>query len=573
MRLRLRAILLCSAFAVVHAVDFEACLVQVKNGSFGTEGGRDNKGNPVAIENATAITYELCARACGSGPAPFVWQIFSQQFSAWLLPFLALVAQLPFGARDPYDNVVSVLLSVGSPTLAAYSLALTVLNGNWIARRFSRVAYPNVRYAIQILSRLQQTPLQIISDNGLLASLVVLPENDKWWSRLVHDLEYTHTWTISSVASILWVSVAFLFTVIDSFTVTIESPTLNANGQGVGSVYLWLLPVVIGWLQLGPKCDSKRLRKAVDDANHDLAFVATVTDPSHAHEVEYDFAISLKDHWGSVHRDEQCSPPIYNYARFLPWVQAVNEVYEVFEAAAEKAKNHKSVDSNAWRRSPGFGKIVPENRRGTRAQVEAYVHPQQLKEKNSTRWGPDVFSRFIVASVLALALTWSTTGAAVIIVWFTPTRGLGCRSGAYLLYGALSTVVWMLLVLSSGLAHYSDVLDGFNEYDEPIYGLASRVAAWLSIALRRLGKTIAAGNAVWIVAACIFQFVSFFDRCYCDSSVLGLGKLAYDVIVLVPGDISEMKLAWGGAVALAGGCSVLFLGWVKMFVNPPLPPK
>lgn len=179
------------------------------------------------------------------------------------MPYLALVAQLPFGATDRLDNLVAVLLSLGSPTLAAYSLSLTVLNGHWIARRFSPVAsYPNVRNAIQILSRLQQTPVKIVTRGGMLASLVVLPENNQWWTELVDWLDYTHTFTISSVASIIWVTIAFLFTVIDSFTgvytrllfarylnffsVTIVPLTLNANGQGVGSVYLWLLPVVIG---------------------------------------------------------------------------------------------------------------------------------------------------------------------------------------------------------------------------------------------------------------------------------------------------------------------------------------
>jgi hypothetical protein len=138
--------------------------------------------------------------------------------SAWLLPYLALVAQLPFGATDRLDNVVAVLLSVGSPTLAAYSLALTVLNGHWLARRFSRFTYPNVRSAVQVLNRLQQAPVRITTRGSLLASLVVLPENNQWWTELVDWLDYTHTFTISSIASILWVTIAFLFTVINSFT-------------------------------------------------------------------------------------------------------------------------------------------------------------------------------------------------------------------------------------------------------------------------------------------------------------------------------------------------------------------
>ncbi|KAJ7198807.1 hypothetical protein GGX14DRAFT_536624 [Mycena pura] len=491
-------------------------------------------------------------------------------FLAWLLPFLALAAQLPFGATDKLDNIFAVLLSVGSPTLAAYSLSLTVLNWHWIARRFSRVSYPNTRNAIKILNRLQQAPIKVVSRDSLLASLVVLPENDRWWNELVDWLDYTHTWSISSVASIMWVSVAFLFTVIDSFTGAVITSALNANGQGVGSAYLWLLPVVIGWLQLGPKCDSARLHRAVDRANAE-AYVASDRGAVLANETTADCAISLSKYTGSVHRDEQCSPPIYNYARFLPWVQAVEEVYHVFEEASARTERHLSVNPLIpWKRENKTGKVGSANRSGTSAQVEAYVRPANPVPRS--RWGPDVFSRFFVSSLLALALTWSTTGAAVIVVWFTPTRGLGCRSGAYLLYGALSTLVWMLLVTSSTLAHYSaqptlDV-EGLLSYTR-----ASRVAGSLAIALRRMGKLLATVNAVWIVLACIFQFSSFFDRCYCNSSVLGLGRAAYDVVDLVPADISIMKSAWIGGIVLAGGCSILYIVWLNIFINPPLPPE
>lgn len=306
-----------------------------------------------------------------------------------------------------------------------------------------------------------------------------------------------------------------------------------------------------GWLLLGPKCDSVRLHRAMDLANAE-AYVATEHGPVPADEVSSDRAISLARKLGSVHRDEMCTPPIYNYARYLPWVQSVEEVYHVFEAASKRAELHHSVDPDVpWEREEKGGRAIvrAENRRGTLAQVDAYVRP--TRHLYRSHWGPGVLSRFLVSSLLALALTWATTGAAVIVVWFTPTRGLGCRSGAYLLYGATSTLVWLMLVISSGLAHYSTQAATDIE-GNPVYTRATRMAGLVSILLRRVGKCLATCNALWIVLACIFQFSSFFDRCYCNSSVLGLGSFAYDVIQLVPADISTMKTAWIGGVALAG---------------------
>jgi hypothetical protein len=93
--------------ALAQSVNFSICLEEVRGGQWGTIGGTDNSGHPVSnISEATAITYDLCLRACGSGSERFNWNIFSQQFTyvifspetgqlmnvcrAWLLRALSL---------------------------------------------------------------------------------------------------------------------------------------------------------------------------------------------------------------------------------------------------------------------------------------------------------------------------------------------------------------------------------------------------------------------------------------------------------------------------------------------------
>jgi len=75
---------------------------------------------------------------------------------------------------------MSVILTVGSPALTAYSLILTALNDSHAASQLSGISFPNVEHAVSILSGLQQAPSQITTKDDLLASLVVLPQNDKW---------------------------------------------------------------------------------------------------------------------------------------------------------------------------------------------------------------------------------------------------------------------------------------------------------------------------------------------------------------------------------------------------------
>jgi hypothetical protein len=248
----------------------------------GQEGGVDFYGNSVSVADAVGFTYEFCVTKCGPGFEKFNWPDFSQQFSAWLLPWLALVSQLPFGSERKRDNLMSVVLAVGCPTLAAYSLALTVLNGCWAARRFAEIPYPNVHYAFLVMTSLQQAPLKIARGGSLLASLVVLPDNDQWWRSLAKKLEYANTWTVSAATSIAWVFIAYLFTVIDTFTSLAPSPSPDglSDGQAVGSVWLWLVAVVFGWLRVSPKSDIEFLKDVITCANA-TAFTTT-SDPSRA---------------------------------------------------------------------------------------------------------------------------------------------------------------------------------------------------------------------------------------------------------------------------------------------------
>ena len=374
--------------------------------------------------NATAITYDLCVSQCGTFQEPFQWTVFSKQFMSWLLPWLALLLQLPFGANDKLDNLESMLLTLGSPTLAAYSLALTVLNGRWIAQLFSKYRYPNAKNAVRILSKLQQSPFRVDKDDGLLASLIILPQNDGWWEELVERLDcYSHTWSISAATSIAWVIIAYIFTIAHYFSQDAQN-ALNPNRDGfesIGSLWLWLLPIVVGWLQFSPPCDSIRLYQAVDRANT-MAHIANPTSqPIKAEVVFRKRAIDLaRSELDTARLDEHSTPPIYNYARFLPWVQSVVVVSDALGIISERDHHHDPVDPGTeWRdrNSDGGGTL-------TALQVGNYSLPRpgSVYDHPRHKWGLDssLICRMVVASAVALILQWGTTGGAI---WFTSAIG------------------------------------------------------------------------------------------------------------------------------------------------------
>ena len=412
----------------VGAGNWTECLIDIRSGKY-LEGGRDNHGRNASLNSSTtAISYHLCLEACHASPEPLQWAMFSQQFTSWLLPWLALVSQLPFGANDKLDNLIATLLTVGSPTLAAYSLALTVLNGRWIARRFASSTYPNTRNAVRILSSLQQAPLRVMSEGSLLPSLVVLADNDEWWTELEGWLDSTYTWSISAAASIGWVIVAYIFTVADAFTTDLKDSTIYATGEAIGSAWIWLLPIIVGWLQISPKCDSVRLDKAVNRANQ-MAYVAGAElheKPRLARDVAKEYAVSLAVGPGDIlRRDEGCTVPIFNYARFLSWVDAVETVANAFDAASEHARQNRPV-SGEWVQEKKLSLRPHEkNRVGCKFQVEEYcIRKGESLDDRRTAWGRGIWSRMFIASMLAITLQWGTLGGAVLAQWFTPTIGM-----------------------------------------------------------------------------------------------------------------------------------------------------
>ncbi|KAJ7486543.1 hypothetical protein FB451DRAFT_1126798 [Mycena latifolia] len=545
---------------------------QLRQGLSGfADGGTDNYGNPANITSATGMTYALCLQTCGagiwdsSGGQAGRWLTFSQTFSTWLLPFLAMVSQLPFGGDTIFENGMSILLNIGSPTLAAYSVTLTVLNNRWIYGLFYGISYPNVKNAVRALQNLQQSPVEVIRDDDILASLIVLPENDEWWSEfLVYlDIKHAYTWSFANVTSIIWVVVAFSLTVIDAYTniATNSAVGLHSNGLAVGFAWLWLLAILTCYLNAGPRCDTRILRNAIQRANS-KAYVATHT----GHVVSLDStsnqpAISLEPPGGPLRADEGRPSPIYNYTRLVSWSRSVLRVHVAFSAASRRAAHHIPVASdNIWD-TDGADGVAPANRRGSIEQLVRYIqYPRQLSG-DLPHEIPGLRSRSFYASCMALGLTWGTIGSAILLEWSSATQGLACRSGGYLIYALNSTIIWAMLLGSSHLT-YSSIL---SSVEKPRRRLS--LSAQMAILLRRAAKTLACLNAIWIVLTCTFQFAGVYETCWCNSSPLYQGSRAYTVMFFTETDVQIFWKHLVTSTALTSVSTGLFIA-LNICLNP-----
>ena len=291
--------------------------------------------------------------------------------------------------------------------------------------------------------------------------------------------------------------------------------------------------------------------------------------PRRVYDVSHMQAIRISESTEVFTRDATRTAPVFNYARIWEWWRTVETIAQAFEHAGENAENHIPVHGgpDQWvlpkDKHPA---IQRENRTGTVEQVQVYCGFPDLGEGPEQPVPSGVWKRIFVASAFALGLQWATTGSAVITVVFTPTTGFGCRSGAYILYGVVSTVIWLALLLSSYLAHCAVMW--WDDVPEP--GLNSAyLAKGLATFLRRLSIFAAGCNTLGIVLICVFQFSNFYSTCYCNSSVLGRGsKAAYNIIDTRDFRHDQMKGGWIGGVVLAGGSVCVFLLFLHLVLEP-----
>ena len=458
--------------------------------------------------------------------------------------------------------------------------------------------FPNKINLPLAVSALQHIPFRIDVSDSLLPSLIVLPQNDRYWKLLGVAAKRTRQWSIPVAMNIIWVLVAFLFTIVDSFVDLDYFLTVPGDaGYSIAAVWTYLLPVVVGWLHVGSQLEADHLRNALDDA-HEIAYVATATEPVLATRIPgrstraIEPSTRLIDY---VNADEKKTAPIFNYSRAFIWSQQAECVLRLYKHAAARAERRTTVHRGGFWKSHDTDTIVAQDRIGNETEVVHYCteekedifcsspRPGSLQFpvphtpyspstlgalSESTKYDEEtaeatmpvkpvfaieVFHRVAFATVLALGLQWGTTGASVLIHLFTPPTGMGCRALTFFVYGSAGTVAFLLLLLSSILAHWArlqtdrEQRSGFKTF----VGSVATIARWV-------GKTIAIMNGIGILVSCGMQFGGVYDNCFCSSTIFGGNPDG--LVKFVEQDIkgSEVYGYWIGGIIMAFGVSVLY---------------
>ena len=512
------------------------------------------------------------------------------------------------------DDVLSFLVTIGSPALAAYSLQITHLNARWITKAFLDVNYPNSKDIPIVLSAFHHVPIRI-SHGPHLYSLIILPRNNGFWRHLLTAAKKIRRWSIPLGMSFVLVTFAAILTVLDSF----YSQTPRDIGYAITATWTFLLPLIIGWLHVGCEPEPNHLRDSLEMANLN-AWVATARRDNpmrSALAIEFMKAEDVDP----ARTDELKTVPVFNYSRAFVTPSTAEMVLASVKNAAANAEQRIPVGNPTGRGPPAWAEggengISDENRIGTVAEVTRYcteilpqlepgsnsttlqikpgpssISPQpepgpsptaalEIKSseesntlipfhtrpviRNPSRWATGIWKRVTLASALGLGLQWGTVGAAVLIHYVTPPVGLGCRALSFTLYGAAGTTSFFLFLASSILAQMSRLHEGQED-----------VCLWLrtcqnagAIVCRWLGKCIAILSAMCILIVCFFQVTDAFNNCFCASTTFDKGRdsVVFQTINSIVGP--SVLWIWIGGLGMAVFTIVAF-GFAMYLATPP----
>jgi hypothetical protein len=467
--------------------------------------------------------------------------------------------------------------------LTTFSLMSTAVNARSTSTKFAALledarATPELKEAMKsaeyFLCGSQQSPIRI--HEGRFQELFNQdPQRlrDRWLPLEERLRSTRRQYTFSLFAQTFFAFVAWVLTIIGSYVTSLGQHS-EALLLSSGTLWTWLIPIVLGWMAVGVQSREDTVKYAIRGE-----IIGGKSAPLKALEARSGFEDPLTKvedaFWGTVQGDEACQGPVYNYARMLTYPYLRDRIIREFEAKlASLHAQEPQVHHTAFVQEPEPLPSTPENHNlgpalgpdsASSESQTASAGSQEPNRKSTTateagitpdverpymEWkyfeaSSDWKRNFMTSNAIAVFLQWGVTGSAITISYLTEVRGLGCRSGSYLLYGVLATSTHVLLLGSVFLSHHVML----------VYQKEHKQIKWigrLAVLLRVFGKSVAITNAFWIILSSVFELIGFYESCWCTGTVLGLGNRAW-VVLFVSGDKmrEDAEASWIGGLAMS----------------------
>ncbi|KAF5487012.1 hypothetical protein CGCS363_v013483 [Colletotrichum siamense] len=262
--------------------------------------------------------------------------------------------------------------------------------------------------------------------------------------------------------------------------------------------------------------------------------------------------------------------PAFNYARTLTWMNFANNLLVAFDDAPSShelislgAQQTADAQVNSQQSPRGSEASLPghNSTNGSQSHLYEYSNLDELSDAKPIFW-----KNVAVSTLMGVLIQWGTTMLAFILAFETVVKGLGCRSGSYLIYGVLSTAACIFLLISAALSHVT-----MREYErkrlaepqrengrENKIGPGAHISGAFAVFFRLLGWFLLVANTIWLLLISIWELIGFFDSCYCASTELSKKEAGWILLFKGTDALKEdAQAAWGVGIGL---------GFVLIFV-------
>ncbi|KAF1936176.1 hypothetical protein EJ02DRAFT_387824 [Clathrospora elynae] len=414
----------------------------------------------ISRNHTSQISTEGCLRVCGQGADTYPWKEVSSVITTWILPVIGTLLQAPFESSAAFRTLLAITRWVGSPIAslsyvlwnikvsakAALMVDMAVNYDETSGRTTDFGSMRDSMYLLLVMNQYTLKPTAALREKeaeGLLRIVLfskdlVLTDTEKTLRQmrciLAQEVRETRRrGAVPVFISIMWFLFAFALSVQDAFSNLGENAT--AHDLALGCLLAWFPILIMGSIvdrnPVAAEATRKKLNALVDHVRHALrdehhrnAFINTFLDQAEYKELRpwVEDVATKGDHMYDFFADFAGQARIrWHYGAAHPILSDIENCY-----IADKGRNWLADEQEA-RTSLVLGPVNDEG----------------------LVWF-DIREFWQVAS--AITIVGASCGGAFILSYFTPTVGLGCRSGGYTIFFAIALgllivemTVWLVL--------------------------------------------------------------------------------------------------------------------------------
>lgn len=534
------------ALTLVEArTNFTQCAIDFKNNQtngflYAYRGPVDLDGSRNFSGGSAVISLPGCQKLCGTGSDWYDWTNMAATITTWLLPAIGLIVQAPYESNATRKTFLALVRWIGSPiaSLSAilWNIKVSARCALMVDMSVAYDSYPDedstyaqIRDSFYILSVMNQYDIDPEMDAvagerllriALFSDDIKLPGRDISLAGLRRQVaaslrEGRRRGIVPVYISLLWFISSLGISILNAFAKLGQNA--QAHDLALGLLLAWIpvliLTSIVDRNPLAADDMRRRLNALIDRVREALR------DPHNQQTVMYQAAVwSEDDGWLHAIQDDTTFSQFFrcfagqgrtrmHYGVAHPILSALESSY-----VGQHGRNW-SRNAHEARRSLAYG----------------YAHPKSLFSFDFRELWQILSAILIVDGVIA---------GPFILSYLTPTVGLGCRSGGYLIFmvntGALLIFELLFWYMTSRHSPYR------------------KHANWIFPVLETL-------SSLWLLFIVLAQTFGFYRRCGCMASTWD-GKGGYiDFDSSIYNGANSVATYWG--IGTAVPCTIMLAGF------------